>query len=473
MHIHKRVVAVIHSQKLMAAGDKVIVAVSGGSDSLALLHILKGIDLQLELRAIYIDHGLRPFESPAELDCTRKCCLSLQVPFTSRTVDVNSYVKRHKTSVEEAARILRYGQLEQARIEWGARCIAIAHTADDQVEEFFIRLIRGSSRKSLSGMRTKRDHIIRPLLFERKVELQAYLSELSISWCFDSSNRNRQYLRNRVRLDLLPLLEADFNPSIRKTILQHMDLLATEDDFLEKQTEESYQKCVLYEERSAEHIILPNLSIKQELFLENHPAIRRRILEKCCWQLHIRPSHELICRLEECIATGKTGTELHLEDGVRAEKHVDILLLDRPLPTGIIRGSKRVAAPIDTVLNSTGRYTDFGIKRELILTELTRTPANQKEDGELLIDLDKISFPLRLRSYLPGEKFYPYGSPGRKKISRYFNERKIPKKERPAWPVLLSGDNVVAVVGLQLDQEFQLTESTQRILSILWRKTEK
>jgi tRNA(Ile)-lysidine synthase len=477
MRILDRVASVIHSHKLINENDRVVVAVSGGADSLALLYILAEIDLPLQLTAVYIDHGLRPRETPQEQKTIEDSCLALNIPFSVRRVNVHDLVAQGKKSLEEAARLLRYQALEEFRHEYRAKIIAVGHTADDQVEEFFIRLIRGSSSRGLAGMRLQRDTIIRPLLFEKKAQLVEFLVDRNIHWCLDSSNQDRQFLRNRVRLDLLPLLEESFNPALRTTILHQMDVLAEEDKFLQEQTEIASGQCVHFSEAAAhgdgsgevDRDSQAQLIIKREMFLANHPAIRRRILEKSCWRMAVRPTYEQICTLADYLENGKNGSELHLAKGVRAEKSADELRLSRPLLKGVVRGSKQPSPTISLSIPGPGIYPVPGANKELALIERAPTAGNEKNQGELWVDLEKLSFPLLLRSFQPGEKFSPCGGPGRKKISRYFNARKIPPKERPAWPVLLSADRIVALVGLELDDSVRTSPSTGKVLSIQWR----
>jgi tRNA(Ile)-lysidine synthase len=469
MTILDRVASVIHCQNLMGENDRVIVAVSGGADSLALLHILEEIDLPLQLVAVYIDHGLRPQETGDEKKIIENCCVARQIPFESRPVDVHRLIAREKLSPEEAARILRYSALEKVRQEYSAKLIAVGHTADDQVEEFFIRLIRGSGSKGLSGMRAKNNNIVRPLLFATKTELVDYLSSRGVPWCQDSSNFDRQFLRNRVRLDLLPLLEKKFNANLRKTLLQNMDILAEEDQYLDAQTMDAYWRCVKISYSAASDRKHPQLTINNEKITSLHPAIKRRVIEKSCRDMDIRPTYERICTLIEYIEHGRNGSELHLENGVRAEKSADSVLFSRPLPKGQPRGSRRPAPSIRQLIPGTGTYQISGTNKELVLEQIPITAGEKKEQGELHIDLSRISFPLLLRSFLPGEKFHPCGGPGRKKISRYFNEQKIPEKERPAWPILFCKEKVVALVGLQLDHNCRISGNTREILAIHWR----
>ncbi len=465
-----RICSLIRLHNLANRQDKVVVAVSGGADSLALLHILQAVDLQLRLLAVYIDHGLRPLETPREQTTIEQCCHALGVPFISRIVDVQQMVALEKRSPEEAARNLRYGTLEQIRLEHGAEKIAVGHTADDQVEEFFLRLIRGSSTKGLSGMQFCRGRIIRPLLQENKAILMDYLNSLAIDWCQDSSNLQRQFLRNRVRLDLLPMLARDFNPAIGRTVLQTMDMLAEEDHFLEGETNAAFSRCMVPSEHLQEGSKRPQVTIDMEIFAEFHQAIRRRLLEKCCWHMKIRPSFRLIDILLDFLKEGENGGEIHLEDGVRAEKCNPHLILRRPLEKGRIRGSRTAGKDIHLIIPGPGCYTVPEAGRELIVEEAALSLFRENDTTQLFLAHEQITFPLLLRNSLPGEFFHPCNGVGRKKISRYFSDRKIPAKDRRSWPVLVSGTTIIALPGLQIDHSCRITEETNSVLTIRWQE---
>ncbi|MFH0781091.1 MAG: tRNA lysidine(34) synthetase TilS [Pseudomonadota bacterium] len=466
----ERVASLIHRHNLVVRGEKVVVAVSGGSDSLALLHILQATGLHLHLLAAYVDHGLRPQETPHEQTIIAKCCQALGVTLLVRTVNVHQLVALEKRSTEEAARILRYAALEQIRQECGAGVIAVGHTADDQVEEFFIRLIRGSSLKGLSGMHFTHDRIIRPLLQETKNSLIDYLNSLGISWCQDSSNLDRQFLRNRVRLDLLPVLEQDFNPAIRGTVLQTMDILATDEQFLEEHTVAAYARCIIPSKQLKKESRNDQQLIDIALFNECHPAVRRRLLEKCCWHMAIRPTYRQIRILLKFLKEGENGGEIHLEDGVRAEKCGQHLRLCRPLENGRIRGSRSPCEGIHISIPGPGCYFVVEAGRELLLEEKPFASYRENDTTRLFLAREKISFPLLLRSPLPGELFHPCNGLGRRKINRFFNDRKIPAKDRAFWPVLVSGTEIIALPGLQIDHKFRITEETATILTMSWQE---
>lgn len=467
-----RIANLLREHTLIFPGEKVVVAVSGGADSLALLHILRAVDLQLQLLAVYIDHGLRPLETPQEQKTIKEYCRTLEVPYFSQAVDVHHLVASEKRSPEEAARILRYAALECIRIEQGAKLIAVGHTADDQVEEFFLRLIRGSSTNGLSGMLLRSGRIIRPLLHESKAALVLYLQSLAVDWCQDSSNLRRQFLRNRVRLDLLPTLERDFNPAIRRTVLQTMDMLGEEDHFLDEQTTAALAKCLVSHTNSHLGQQIPQLEIDTTIFFEYHVAICRRLLEKCYWQMKIRPTFRMIQILLDFLKDGENGSEIHLGDGVRAEKRASHLILWRPLEKGRIRGSKTAGTKIHIIIPGPGCYLVPEAGRELILEEIPLAAYRSNEKKLLFVEYDKIAFPLLLRNALPGELFHPCNGIGRKKISRFFNDRKIPANDRLSWPVLVSGSEIIALPGLQIDHAMRITEETSAILAIDWRQSQ-
>ncbi len=472
IQLEQRINDYISAQNNLEVDSKIIVAVSGGADSFALLHILHNIAFPLQLIAVYVNHELRPLEVPGEIDTISNCCQSLHIPFLSETVQVKQFAVKEKRSIEEAARILRYDALERIRLQHSAKFIAVGHTADDQVEGFFIRVIRGGSRKSLSGMTRISGTIIRPLLLENKKTLTNYLTKKKFSWCVDSSNLERTFLRNRIRLDLLPLLEQQFNPSIRKTVLHSMDILSTEEDYLADKTKQATEKCLSFLRQNTSKQA-DQITIDQRRFLQYHKAIQNRILENACWKLTMRPSYQHIQALSQLIENPYGGKELHLSDGVRAEKSENKIVLSRPLQSGELRGSRKSLSIEEHLIDGVGQYFIEETGKTLILTNVPSNHRKMQPHASLLVDSDKIIFPLQLRSYLPGERFQPFGRSGTKKISRYLSDKKIDAKKRGSIPVLITDGNIIALPGIEIDDNFKITDTTQTILSIEWQNPSK
>lgn len=324
----------------MQSGDTIIVAVSGGPDSVALLHILCSVLPQVKFIAVYIDHGLRPDETGAEIELVQTLAHRLQAGFERISVDVRTAARLEKTSIEETARTLRYRELEAIRLQYQGRAIAVAHTADDQAEELLIRLIRGSGRKGLSGMQFKNGWIIRPLLHERKETLLHYLHAQQIPFCIDSSNLECTYLRNRVRLDLLPYLQEHFNKSINQTLLQTAQILTDEEALLEEIADKAWQEVVRV---IAIQPVPPEtpaytIQIDTKKFCCCHSAIQRRILEKCCWQMEARPQFRQIALLLDLVNRGQGGAQIHLSKGLRAQMRGQGLIFTYPVGKRSYRG---------------------------------------------------------------------------------------------------------------------------------------
>ena len=461
-----RVAALLRRCSSLGPGDAVLVAVSGGSDSLALLHLLHRVDLPVRLTAAYIDHKLRPAESPGELALVDRTCQCLGIPFATATVDVPRLVAAQGRSPEEAARHLRYTELERLRAECGATFIALGHTADDQVEEFFLRLLRGAGRKGFCGMAVQRGRLLRPLLGERKATLIDYLHKNGLPWCVDSSNTERHYLRNRVRLDLLPLLEAQFSPAIRDTVLRTMEIFGEEEDLLAGLGEQAWQDCL----RPADAITGPTVQVPGLILdiaaCRRQPrALLRRVVERGFWSLGGRPSFARIALLIDFILSDAAGGELHLGGGLRARRvRGELHLFCLPV-TGPGRIAK-ASCHIELTIAGPGRYRVGDLGRDLRLA--IASPPGEPQPGRLPVDADRVTFPLLLRSPRPGERFRPCQGTGSKKVNRFLNERGIRAAERQAWPLLCDGKGIIALVGLDIDQSRRVTASTTHLLEIEW-----
>lgn len=353
--LRRQIAALVASQALAQAGDTVIIGVSGGPDSVALLHLLcSGLPL-INYVAVYVDHGLRPAETGAEIELVQTLAHQLQAGFERISVDVGNAARQNGASIEETARILRYEALETMRQQHRGDAIAVAHTADDQAEELLIRLIRGSGKKGLSGMQLHNGRIIRPLLHENKATLLHYLEAQQIPFCIDSSNLERTYLRNRVRLDLLPYLQDHFNNSIKQTLFQTAQILSDEEALLEELTNEAWQLVAgLVEDRPiSSESVLPapshTIHIDTRQFGRIPPAIQRRILEKCCWQMAARPQFRQIALLLDLAHKGQTGAQIHLSQGLRALKTRREVIFSYPVGKCSYRGGA-TCRPTETKL---------------------------------------------------------------------------------------------------------------------------
>ncbi|WP_163336873.1 tRNA lysidine(34) synthetase TilS [Desulfopila sp. IMCC35008] len=468
-HLIGRVKQNIFDASLFNMGDKIIVAVSGGSDSIALLHLLHHCDMDLKLLCVYVDHGLRPNETKTEIHCISSLCKQFNIMFMSENIDVKRFAHHEKRSTEESARILRYRQLEHCRIKHNCQAIAVGHTADDQVEEFYLRLIRGTGLKGLGGMESRNGNIIRPLLGETKSSLIKYLKDNDIEYCHDTSNDSREFLRNRVRLDLLPLLEQDFNPAIRSTTLNTMAIIKEDDNYLDLLCSEHFTKLCIIETQPDGTCL--QLTLRTSPFLDEHPAIQRRILEKICWQLENRPSFRIISQLQHLIHTAIRGSRIHLGSGLRAQKERDRILFAFPEGKKAMRGDTITEQTYSCKIGEPGIYQLPELNMSIALTRESISRGVSLDSAGLVLDEKQVKYPLELRPPYPGEKMKCLGAPGRKKISRILNDLKIPTDEKRHYPLLADQNGPIAILGLRIADRVKITEETITVLHLQQNRT--
>lgn len=312
---------------LLASAQTVIIGCSAGPDSMALLHVLCALSPKLAVTpaAVYVDHGLRPEETGRERDLVESRAAALDIAFHYRRVDVVREAEDRKISIEHAARELRYRVFERLASDYPAARIAVAHTADDQAEEVLLRLIRGTGRAGLAGMKTIRDNlIIRPFLTRSKAELLAYLERYDIPWLEDSSNLETRFLRNRLRLEVIPDL-ARINPGISETLRRTAGILQDEELALDRLTGEAWQELVICDSPGT-----AEFSIRLPGFLALEKAIQRRLLEMVFIRMSARPQGEKIEQAIHLAAAGETGARLHFSRGLRLKKERGRLLFSYP-----------------------------------------------------------------------------------------------------------------------------------------------
>jgi len=307
---------ILRRHHLIEPGSTLVVAVSGGPDSMALLHILASLRKELFFAPVgaYVDHGLRPGEVPREIDAVQKAAEALDLPCKISHVDPRSFSRQEKMSMEHAARELRYQALRGCAAEVGATRIAVAHTADDQVEELLLRMLRGSGRRGLAGMKFKNNDLIRPLLSTPKKRIFQYLAVHGIAFCHDSSNDDQQYLRNRIRHTLLPLLEKDFDPGIRKALLKTAENFREDEEYLTLCVQENRQRLIStrFDGNGAEVCLL-----QRKGFVALHPCLQRRLVEQLLWSLGCPARYVYIMDVLAAAIGGRNGSELHFSRGLR------------------------------------------------------------------------------------------------------------------------------------------------------------
>ena len=440
---------------------------------MGLLHVLCALreELGISVIAVYLNHGLRPNEAAEEEDLVRAEAERLGIQAHIGRIAVREYAGEHGLSMEHAARQLRYAYLEETAQRENADKIAVGHTADDQAEEVLLRLIRGAGRTGLSGMKIMRDEkIVRPFLNIPKKRILKYLEERTIPFLLDSSNRDRRYLRNRVRLDLLPVLEQDFNPGIRETLLQTAAILQEEEAFLAGLADKAYLACVEENRVPEARERLQAIELVLERFHNLPVAIRRRIVEKALLHMATKPSFRHIEKILSLSETEKGEAILHLARGLRVRKLAGRLVFSYPAGKKAGRGDLigSEARDFEVTADGPGRY-EIEVLGQAVLLEIFETRPDISEiatqDADYL-DAAQIEFPLVIRSARPGDRFHPLGGPGSQKISHFLINNKVPKSERWKVPLLVSGGRIATLLGVRMGHDFRITSQTGKVLKV-------
>ena len=430
-------------------GSRVLVAVSGGADSVALLSLLHQVagTLDLHLEAAHLDHALRD-ASRDDARFVEQLCIGLGIPLTVERQDVGEIARQCKGNLEEVAREVRRNFLTTTAQARNCNLIALGHHADDQAETFLMRLLRGSGSAGLAGMRMVSESVVRPLLpFHRDV-LLAYLKEEGIAWREDESNQDQKFTRNRIRHHLLPVLES-FNPKISSQLVVLCEQLRQDDDFWTGFVAQELARCGEWQG--------DGYTLDRALMLELVPALAGRVVRAALSKVRgnlrgITATH--IADILHLVREGPPQGELSLPSAWVARRY-EKLLFSRQKP--------EENEHFEIVLNGPGAYQLPG-ERTLQLS-LEEQPGG--ESAEIVeFAAASLSFPLLLRHCRPGDRFRPSGMSGTKKLQDLFVDLKLTKEERQESLLLLKDNEVLWVVGLRRC-EGHWTENDEPIIKIV------
>ncbi|AVX29715.1 MULTISPECIES: tRNA lysidine(34) synthetase TilS [unclassified Carboxydocella] len=423
----------IVQQQLLQYGERVLLALSGGPDSVALAHCLLQLadKYRWQLGAVHVNHRMRPGEAERDEEFVRRLCQEWNIPL---------YVEKleQPPGSEEAARAARYRVFEQLLNQGGWDKIALGHHQDDQAETLFWHLLRGSGLDGLAGMAARRGKFIRPLLAVNRAEILAYLKKNDLQWCVDSSNLLPIYTRNRIRQVIFPFLEREIQPALRKHLARTAELLRDELELLEKVTDQYWQETVLYQNEM--EIVLDLKS------LQTLPAALQRRLIRRAWREFTAAEHPLSWAKTEGVRRllEKDGSaSWRLKADLEAVKDYTKLVL------------RRRSVPVKEETVSEEWYLSLPGQIQLpdgtvIQAQVVQQPGELGPAGRELIYLwVPPEGELLVRYRRPGDRFRPAGAPGSKKLKEWMIDKKIPRSERERIPLVLLGEDIVWVVGWQ------------------------
>lgn len=470
---------------LVGVETRLLVAVSGGPDSVCLLHTLAVLqkEFNIELYAAHLDHGLRAKESQGDARYVERLCKKLGVPVIVEKRDVASFQTRNKLSMEEAARVVRYGFFTAAAHSVGTDIVAVAHTNNDHIETVLMHLIRGSGIRGLQGLLPvnrwrsgeKSITVVRPLLNASREDTVNYCRTKRLRPRIDSSNLTMSTFRNRIRLELLPLLEK-YNSRIVEALKRASSQAAETVLFLNKESRRGWDKVVRQEEGG--------FLLDKSEFLNLEPVLKKNLLllmlEKLLGGLSgIESRH-----LEEIISALNlpAGRRLDLPDNLVFVVNYDNFILSRgaevhmPLPP--LEGISKLKIPGE--IHFSGWRIMATMPEGLTVEDCKNQPfysvipADTRIQGssglEAYLDIDKTGRELEVRSLKPGDSFQPLGMGKTKKVARFMIDARIPRHWRDHVPIVASPRQIVWVAGWRIDDRVKITEGTRNLLKLEFRR---
>jgi len=431
-------------------GAGVVAGVSGGVDSVLLLHCLLALREAGTigmLHAAHLNHGIRGETAREDARFVEELAARWDVPCTVGHMDVPALAAEKGIGLEEAAREARYAFLERVREDVGADYIAVAHHGDDQAETVLLHLIRGAGLAGLTGMRGRNGHILRPMLFLSRVEIEAWAKEQNLPFRTDETNAEPGCIRNRIRLQLLPSLAADYNPAIRAGLCRTAALCARDEDYMEGQAAHALEAARL-----------PGGGYSRKALASLHPALQSRAARgilRANGALY-DAGEAMVSRLVE-LFTARTGAKLPFGDGLWAWVSYDALHV------GVSVESEGFSVPfvVDGITEVPGgRFVSAFV-------------AKRREEGPNVgyLDYGRLPEGLTVRTRLPGDRFHPLGAPGNPKLKEYFIDRKVPREDRMV-PMLTAGNRVLFLPGFTIADEVKITGETGRILRVAFEIAE-
>jgi len=455
-HFLKRFEIFFVKNKLINKNDKLVVAVSGGLDSIVLLYCLEKIKFKMNLQLIvaHLNHKLRDVESDQDEQFVANLATQYDIKFASDCEDIKAFASSNKLSIETAARELRYRFLEETKDKYQFDKIITGHHADDQAETVFQNLLRGAGWSGLSGIPIKRESIIRPLLFASRQELEKLAEAAKLEWRTDASNDSLDFRRNQIRHQVFPVLQKQFSPQITKRLIQFSEVFKEGDEYLKGQAQIAFNQCLKF--ASTDKIIL-----EIERFCSYFTILRKYVLFHLFATVGLPQnvfSFPQILEVLELIDKRKLGRSIPISGDWS-------IGVDR---SGIIFYRESNIKPVHVSLKI-GDCIAIN-ERKLKITSGFIEPncvEFSSNNFEEFCDAGKLTDSFcEIRSIKNGDSFFPLGINNHQKLSDFFINQKISVWDRKPALVLTNDENIVWLIGYRLDDRYKITKQTKKVVKL-------
>ncbi|MCW8960650.1 MAG: tRNA lysidine(34) synthetase TilS [Ignavibacteriaceae bacterium] len=453
--VEQKTLKFIDENNLIEKGDKVLVAFSGGADSVFLLNFLLKFKrrLGIELSAFHLNHKLRGKSAEEDEKFCADFCSKNKIEFHSVSIEIKSIARKKKISVEEAGREIRYAELLKTAEKCKAEKIATAHNASDNVETILLNFVKGTGTKGLIGIPVRRVNIIRPILCLSSDEIRKYLNANKISYKVDKSNLSNDYERNFLRNEIIPKLKQKLNPRVEEKITNTATVLKDVNSFIENQINKLTRNIARFDGKELEI----NVKKISKLDVGFRSILFKSVLEK---NFRIDLDSENIKALVE-LANSQSGAKINLKEQVVAFKDRDLLIISKHSDKSSRRVNKKIK--IGQKLEIEGKV--------ISIEEINKKNVKFVNDKSIeFISGDSLENVFEIRKWKAGDKFQPIGMKGTKNISDYLSDEKVSSQGKKGNLVLTNSGKIVWVIGLRIDERFKVTPKTQRILKLTFNR---
>jgi len=451
----------LRRHEMIKKGDSVMIALSGGPDSVSLFDLLYRIraDWKLNLHLIHVNHSLRGDASDRDQMFAEKFARDLKMPISIKKIDVEKYAQDHHFSVEEAGRECRLEFFREEGARLGISKVALGHHKDDQAETVLFRILRGTGLRGLGGMKPVSEWhgltLIRPLIELGKHDLENYVREHKLVYCVDASNEQTHFMRNRIRHQLIPYLERHYNPKIKNSLVHLAETVSQDLAFIEEITARQYPKIVRKRRESL-------ITLKKKKFLQESDALRYRILQKAIREIDSESELTFFHwdEVRKALERGAERFELHAPSEVSIAFERKEIVLQKPV------AGKTEQYQYELPLGGKLRIRELGLEfvAEAFEKRIYKEDRQDKTCG--IFDLDRIVFPVTIRNRREGDVFQPLGLPFPKKLKDFLISRKVASYDKCQMPLFLSGNEIFWVYGIEIGEKFKVTHRTRRFLKI-------
>lgn len=464
--MNEKIIKYIKKYKMINKNDKVLVALSGGPDSVCLLHMLYSLKdkLKIKLFAAHINHCLRGNEADEDEEYVKNFCKRLEIPCYVKRADINKIAEERKISSEMAGREVRYEFFDEIYNKYGLNKIAVAHNSNDQAETILMRIMRGTGLEGLIGIKPVRDNkYIRPILCLTREEIEYYCDKNNLNPKIDKTNLENIYSRNKIRLEMIPYIKKNFNSHIIATLNRLSSLSAIDEEYMDHVLEEKYKEFC---RNSKDKIIIEKKAFKE------HKAILSRIIRKVYSKVSGNGYNFEMKHIDDLIflQTGETGREIHFPNDIIGKNvYGDI---------EIYKCKNKENFKIEKVFiskESLKNGKEFNLSEKIgydIYIDIFSNKSIQFDNNSLIkyFDYDKIKEGITIRGKEDGDKIIPLGMRGSKKLKNIFIDSKIPKEERAKIPLVCFDNNIAWIVGLKVSDDFKVNKQTKNIIKLNFKE---